>query len=146
MTKDALSKLWEYITAHLSNKANSDEVVYVDTENATTGTANPINADTLGGVAASSYVLKSDLDVTTSTAQTVSIAPSVWSGLTATVSVSGVTATNTLIVTYHPDSFTDASNASIYCSAQAADSLTFKCVTAPTATIKINVLILEGVK
>lgn len=90
--------------------------------------------------------LASKSDVTTSAAKEISIDSSAWSDLTATVSASGVTATNTIIVTYHPDSFTAASNAGIYCSAQGAGTLTFKCVTAPTTTIKINILIFEGVK
>lgn len=172
MTKNALITLWEQITTRLSNKANIDEVVYVDTYNSTTGEATPVNADTLGGIAASQYVLKTNMadefvtreeadnyltssdisnlasasDVTTSSALTVSIDTSAWNDTSATVTANGVTASNTIITTYHPDSYTAAFNAGIYCSAQATNSLTFSCVTVPTTTIKINVLILEGVK
>lgn len=65
-----------------------------------------------------------------------------WSSHTQTVTVSGVTATNTVIVSYAPSSKTAWQNADIYCSAQGANSLTFTCTTDPSVNVTANVVIL----
>jgi len=65
-----------------------------------------------------------------------------WSSKTQTVSVTGVTASGTVIVSPAPASFTDYGAAKIYCSAQAAGTLTFACDTVPTTAITVNVVIL----
>ena len=66
-----------------------------------------------------------------------------WSGLNQTVSVEGVTADNTVIVTPAPDSYTACLEAGVYCSGQGAGTLTFTCSTAPSASVTYNILILE---
>ena len=66
-----------------------------------------------------------------------------WSSNTQTVTATGVTASNSVIVSPAPSSFSDYASATIYCSAQASNSLTFTCTTEPTSDITVNVLILN---
>ncbi len=93
------------------------------------------------------------------TAQTVTVTPSIANNLTGTkvtatlgttwtsnqqtVTVSGVTTSNTVIVSPAPASYDAYCEAGIYCSAQAANSLTFKCDTAPSASLTVNVMIVN---
>lgn len=65
-----------------------------------------------------------------------------WSNNTQTVTVTGVTATNTVFVSPAPASAADYAAAGIVCTAQAADSLTFTCTTVPTNAITVNVVIM----
>lgn len=65
-----------------------------------------------------------------------------WSSNTQTVTVTGVTASNIVIVSPAPASAADYAAAGIVCTAQAADSLTFTCDTVPTNAITVNVVIL----
>ena len=76
------------------------------------------------------------------TKTTVTLSASAWSNNTITVTVSGVTSSNTVIVSPAPASFEDYRTAVIYCSAQSTDSLTFTCLTTPTTDITVNVLII----
>ena len=66
-----------------------------------------------------------------------------WSSNSQTVSATGVTASNTVIVSPAPSDFGDYTDAVIYCSAQASNSLTFTCDTEPTNDIDVNVVILN---
>ena len=74
----------------------------------------------------------------------VSIPTSAWSGTTATVNVTGVTASNDVIVAPAPASTTAWASAGIYCSAQGAGTLTFTCSTAPSEAVTANVMVFEG--
>lgn len=65
-----------------------------------------------------------------------------WSGNRQTVSVSGVTASNTVIVTAAPASYTHYNESAVRCIAQGNGTLTFECTDKPTANITANVLIL----
>jgi len=65
-----------------------------------------------------------------------------WSSNTQTISVTEVTASNTVIVSPAPASFADYGNAKIHCSAQGPGTLTFTCDTVPTNAITVNVVIL----
>ena len=78
------------------------------------------------------------------TTQAVSIPTSAWSGTTATVSASAVTATNDVIVAPAPASIAAWAAAGVYCSAQGAGTLTFTCSTVPTAALTANVMAFEG--
>lgn len=78
------------------------------------------------------------------TTQSVSIPTSAWSGTTATVSASAVTATNDVIVAPAPASIGAWAAAGVYCSAQGAGTLTFTCSTVPTAALTANVMAFEG--
>lgn len=64
-----------------------------------------------------------------------------WSDNTQTVTVSGVTADNMVIVTYAPGSRAAWTDADIYCSAQAANALVFTCSDVPTTDVTANVAI-----
>lgn len=64
-----------------------------------------------------------------------------WSDNTQTVTVTGVTETNTVFVSPAPASASDYASAGIICTAQSADSLTFTCTTVPTNAITVNVVI-----
>lgn len=66
-----------------------------------------------------------------------------WSGNTITVTATWVTASNTVIISPAPSSFTNYTNAKIYCSSQASNSLTFTCDTEPSNDITVNVVILD---
>ena len=72
---------------------------------------------------------------------TATVATSAWSNLSATVNVTGVTASNTVIVAPAPTSREAAVKAQMYCSAQGAGTLTFVCKTVPTSNVVVNVMI-----
>ncbi len=73
----------------------------------------------------------------------VTLSSSSWSNKSQTVSVSGVTTSNTIIVGPDP-AYVDAyGNAGIVCTAQASNSLTFTCNIVPTTNITVNVIILN---
>lgn len=72
----------------------------------------------------------------------VTILTSDWSNGTATVTATGVTASNTVIVSPAPSSMDDWGAAGIKCTAQGANTLTFTCAEAPESAITANVVIL----
>lgn len=78
------------------------------------------------------------------TTTTVTIAASDWSNNACTKTVTGVKASSSVVVTYAPASKAVYTAADIYCSAQAANSLTFACATTPTASVTVNVMIIDG--
>lgn len=75
--------------------------------------------------------------------KTATLAKASWSSLKQTVSVNGVTADNTIIVTPAPASFLEWRNAGVYCSGQTAGKLTFTCETVPTVDLTANIVILN---
>lgn len=74
----------------------------------------------------------------TSVAVTLTVAG--WSSNAQTVSVAGVTADNAIIVCAAPASLTAYGEAGVYCSAQAAEELTFTCTETPSADLIVNIL------
>ncbi len=64
-----------------------------------------------------------------------------WSGTEQTVSVTGVTASNTVIVTPTPTSQAGYVGAGVACIRQGSGTLTFTCYATPTADIAVNILI-----
>ena len=78
-----------------------------------------------------------------STTITVTLTSAWWSSKTQTVSATGVTASNSVIVSPAPSSLNDYAINSVYCESQASWTLTFKCNTVPTDAITVNVLILS---
>lgn len=103
----------------------------------TTQAVYPIKIDAQGHISAyGSAVTIPGVSKTTATLTTT------WSSNQQTVSVSGVTTSNTVIVTPAPASYDAYCEAGIYCSAQAAGTLTFKCDTAPNASLTVNVVII----
>lgn len=78
-----------------------------------------------------------------STSATATLAVADWSSNTQTVNVTGVTASNNVMVAPAPASTTDYTSAGIICTAQGAGTLTFTCTTVPSNAITVNVLILN---
>ena len=74
---------------------------------------------------------------------TVTLTTAWWSSKSQTVSATGVTASNTVIVSPAPSSINDYASNSIYCESQGSWTLTFKCNTVPSDAISVNVLILS---
>ena len=70
---------------------------------------------------------------------TITIATSAWSNKTATVSVSGVTASNAVDVAPVEPTFDAYINAGIRATSQGSGTLTFACKTVPTVAISVNV-------
>ena len=59
-----------------------------------------------------------------------------------TVTATGVTASNTVIVSPVPSAMSDYVGGGIVCTAQGANALTFECDTTPTSAIDVNVVII----
>lgn len=66
-----------------------------------------------------------------------------WSSNQQSVTVSGVTTSNTVIVTPAPASYNMYCECGVYCSAQAANSLTFTCDEVPTSLLTVNIVIMS---
>ena len=66
-----------------------------------------------------------------------------WTNKQQTVSVAGVDDRTTLIVAAAPENYEAYAKAGVYCSAQAAGSLTFTCKSVPTTDLNANVMILS---
>ena len=72
----------------------------------------------------------------------VSITVANWNATTTcTKSVTGVTTSNSVIVSPAPSSISDYVSAGVYCSAQGAGTLTFTASSTPTADLTVNVMI-----
>lgn len=63
-----------------------------------------------------------------------------WSSKTQTVAASGVTASNTVIVSPAPTSFLAYGEAQVRCVGQGSNALIFQCENVPTAALTVNVL------
>ena len=109
-----------------------------------TNIANNLTTDDKNKVlsAAQGYALKALIDGKVTT-QSVSLASGSWSSLTQTVSVSGVTSNNIVLVTPAPGSYTAYHGSGVYCSAQGSGTLTFKAVSKPTSTLTVNILLIS---
>lgn len=77
-------------------------------------------------------------------AETATLTAAGWSNKTQTVTVEGVTASNTILVAPASDSQEVWGKAGIVCTAQSAGSLTFTCKSAPSAAVTANIVILGG--
>lgn len=75
--------------------------------------------------------------------KTVKLTKENWASSKQTVSVSGVTASNTVLITPAPASFTAYGESGVYCSAQASKSLTFTCSYVPASDLTVNIIILN---
>ena len=84
-----------------------------------------------------------NITVSSSTTTTCTLTSAWWSSNSQTVSVTGVTASNTVIVSPAPSDIADYADCGVYCSAQGSGTLTFGCDTAPSGDIVVNVLIMS---
>lgn len=76
-----------------------------------------------------------------SVAKTATLSSGGWSSKTQTVSVSGVTASNHLVIAPAAASYVAYAESMVRCTAQASGSLTFQCEDVPTANLTVNILI-----
>ena len=74
---------------------------------------------------------------------TANLSASGWSSNSQAVTVSGVSANNTVIVTPAPNSHLEYANCMVRCTAQAANKLTFTCEEVPANALTVNVVILS---
>ena len=74
---------------------------------------------------------------------TVTLTSAWWSSSTQTVSATGVTASNTVIVSPAPANISDYADNGVYCYSQGSGTLTFKCSSTPSSNITVNVVILS---
>lgn len=77
------------------------------------------------------------------TSITVTLPVGSWVSNTQTVTATGVTASNIVVVSPTPSSMTEYSLAGIICTTQGADALTFTCDTVPSSAVDVNVLIMD---
>lgn len=90
--------------------------------------------------------LSSDITLNASDAGVVSSSITIlttdWIGTTATVSATGVTASNTVVVAPAPASIDDWNTFEVRCTGQAAGTLTFTAAGTPDAAIVVNLIII----
>ena len=72
----------------------------------------------------------------------VTLSSSGWSNNQQAVTVNGVTTSNDVIVAPEPASIATYGECGVYCSAQASNKLTFKCISKPASNLTVNVLII----
>lgn len=80
------------------------------------------------------------IDLSTTTA---SLGTTGWSNNSKTVNVTGVTASNVVIISPAPADADAWADAGIICTAQGSGTLTFECDTVPSSSLTANILILE---
>lgn len=73
---------------------------------------------------------------------TVTLTVAGWSSDSQTVTATGVTSSNTVIVAPTPSDMSDYTDAGIVCTAQGTNTLTFECDTTPSSAIDVNVVII----
>lgn len=81
-------------------------------------------------------------NITTSPATAPTLVAANWSSNTQTITVQGVTATNTIIVSPIPTDAEDYAAAGILCTGQATNALTFTCQTTPASDLQVNIVIM----
>ena len=134
------SSILELGNSTASGTANNKQgqlVIYGSTAYAHTISGAPTAARTLTLPNASGTIALTSDTFTTTTA---TLTTSGWSSNSQTVTVSGVTASNTVVVSPAPASYAEYSVCGVYCSAQAANSLTFTCSETPAAALTVNIM------
>lgn len=76
-----------------------------------------------------------------SVAKTATLSASGWDSKEQTVTVSGITTSQNLVIAPAPESYVAYGESMVRCVTQAADSLTFQCEDVPTASLTVNILI-----
>lgn len=101
----------------------------------------PITNGGTGGTTAADARIK--LGAVNMVTKTVTLSTYNWSSNTQTVNVTGVTASNTILVGYSPESYEAYSDAAIRCVGQDNNTLTFSCESKPSVNVSVNVVILN---
>lgn len=95
-----------------------------------------------GTGATTAAAARTNLGAVAKATATVTLSASSWSSNAQTVNVSGVTASNVVVVSPNPSSYVAYGEAAVRCTAQASGKLTFTCTDVPTDALTLNVLIL----
>lgn len=160
LTYDDISSLWRFVGKDAQNNTVGDFQIYqTDYESAGfTFTGTPVDSDVVAFTctieeASATYTwtrintqpvpTAQEIGAAVKTNKTATLTVAGWSNNAQTVTVTGVTATNTIFVAPAPTSASDYSGAEILCTAQAANSLTFTCVTVPSNAISVNIVIID---
>ena len=137
----AYGSWWDADTTHAPTKnAVYDKINAMDTTIAWKQET-LVNQSNIKSVQWNSLLWSGNLTLYSST--TATLTTNWWSSSTQTVSVTGVTASNQVIVAPDPSDLDDYAEKGIYCSGQGSGTLTFTCDTTPTASITVNVLIMN---
>lgn len=96
-----------------------------------------------GVIGANELSVLTDTDYTTKTTATGTLVVADWSNNSQTITVNGVTASNTVFVSPAPASSTEYASKGIICTSQGTDSLTFSCDTVPDNALTVNIVILN---
>ena len=119
--------------------SESDGQTFSDSDSPARNTIGFASVDGRDLTSPSSYTWVAAPNTLTTTAE---LAATGWSSNTQTVSVSGVTTANTIIVSPAPAHFSVYDAAGIICTGQGSGTLTFTCTTAPSTDITVNVVII----
>lgn len=140
---DAVSQDIQAVQGVANNATSLANAAQSAADNAQQSATNAQNAANAAQTTANSAQTVANAAQVKHITRTATLSSGSWSSKKQTVSVSGVTASNTVIVTHAPASYANYVNCHVRCTAQAADSLTFTCDTVPSANITVNVLILN---
>lgn len=100
----------------------------------------PSQTGNAGKVLTTNGTTASWTDISTSPSTMPQLLAANWSSNIQTVSVTGVTANNVVMVSPSPVSATEYAQCGILCTAQAAGTLTFTCTSVPTNDLTVNVV------
>lgn len=104
------------------------------------GTVSIENGGTGGKTSADA---RKNLGAASVTAKTLTLSATNWSNKTQTITATGVTASNIVIVSPAPVSYVAYGEAGVRCTGQAANSLTFSCEDTPSVNLTISAVVLE---
>jgi len=138
--------VWLLATNH-NKEVSFSQIAWQPTDNTNLATAlwnkqdALVNQTNIKSVNWNSLLGSWNLDLFSST--TASLTTAWWSSSTQTVSVTGVTAGNTVFCSPAPSSIADWTDNWVYCSGQDSGTLTFTCDNTPSNAITVNVVILN---
>lgn len=95
-----------------------------------------------GTGATTAAAARANLGAVAATPRTITLNSANWSSNSQTVTVTGASASNIIIVSPTPASYEAYGEAGVRCSAQASNSLTFTCTDTPSANLTVNAVIL----
>ena len=107
-----------------------------------TVTAASYNGTIYNSVDASGTLALSNIQAQHSAAS-IAIAISDWNNNTCTKTATGVTSSNTVIISPDPSSFSAYASSQIRATAQGTNSLTFTCTSTPSEAVTVNILIMD---
>lgn len=132
----------QYDAAVQAGTLNENQLYLTPAEGVITSETDPVfTASPANGITSANITAWNGKSTVSSVSVSLTVAN--WSSNSQTVSVTGVTASNNVVVSPAPSSIDNYVASGIKCTAQASNSLTFTCTTTPTSAISVNVLILS---